>query len=236
MNDTNLYNTTKLQLVISRLIDNIIYWSIFVILYFLLKTFPEINESALPSYLLTWGLVIRWLIYYPLLEGAGGIIGKRIIGLKTVLLTTEKSASFSYGYKKAAPLISVFIVLVLLVLVDNLFTDNDMRLLWQGVCYGGYIGYCVWVYATDRHNIKAGLKVIIKRESINSNFKWQTTLPSPPKFLLPSIRKEVFNSKLAYLIYFVVAVLIILYAKYKFDVMKDERHFELKREYRDSQY
>jgi uncharacterized RDD family membrane protein YckC len=54
------------------------------------------------------------------------------------------------------------------------------------------------------------------------------TFFSTPKF---SVSKSVFTSKIAYLIYLLLFVLIIMLTKYYLDVKRDEKHFELKWQY-----
>lgn len=66
--------------------------------------------------------------------------------------------------------------------------------------------------------------------------------PTSKTFKLPTMRlpkwnikvnKEIFTSKIAYMVYALLFILIILFVKYQLDVMKEEKHFELKREYED---
>lgn len=67
-------------------------------------------------------------------------------------------------------------------------------------------------------------------------------VPASKSFKLPALRlpkwnikvnNEIFTSKIAYMIYLLLFILIILFVKYQLDVMKEEKHFELKREYED---
>lgn len=45
------------------------------------------------------------------------------------------------------------------------------------------------------------------------------------------IKKEWLTGRIAYLVYIFIAIIIIMLVKYKLEILKDERHYELKQDY-----
>ncbi|MBS1781008.1 MAG: RDD family protein [Bacteroidetes bacterium] len=85
----------------ARLLDILIYYSVLLLFYWIIiSKHNNLNNNMLLMYMLFYGMVFRWLVYYPLMEASGGIIGKRILGMDTVSRETGLPITIAQSYKR----------------------------------------------------------------------------------------------------------------------------------------
>lgn len=113
------------QRVVARIIDGIILACIGSIIYYLKVNFNP-SRSPYADYTDAVGAsyFIRWILYYPLLEANGGTFGKLICRLRTVSMTTQKTASLIQGYKKTFFMLIPFVLTIFVVIILS-FRNND---------------------------------------------------------------------------------------------------------------
>lgn len=103
MNSQDLKFANFFQRFAARLIDVIIV-SILVwpLSHFLSDKEPSAynyeNYKGMKSVI---GILLFYLLYYPILEGSGGTLGKQILSIKSVSADTLKPISFGQSYKRS---------------------------------------------------------------------------------------------------------------------------------------
>ncbi len=113
---------TFLQRLFARIIDGILLSILITVCYYLFKDLDSIENSHIQSDVTGIGVLIRWLLYYPIMEANGGTIGKRVVKIKTVSADTNMNPSLLQSYKRTVYLLLPFIAsLAVLVLATKLF-------------------------------------------------------------------------------------------------------------------
>lgn len=111
------------QRVFARLID-LVFFSIILIPLGLFIPWEEYYKDADSLFLLLL-IVIRWLIYYPVMEFSGGTLGKRLIGLRSLSEGTIQHPSLRQAYRKTFTYLNVYLVTTPIVFVMFLFYIKD---------------------------------------------------------------------------------------------------------------
>jgi hypothetical protein len=123
----------------ARALDFTIYYVTAFIIYYLLSNTAGINDSlALKANIFGGAMILRWLVYYPVMESRGGIIGKILVGIKTVSRVTLDNLSINLAYKKTMTIVRVWLWLLPLLMIGN--TQHGLL---RDVLVFSYYGLCI---------------------------------------------------------------------------------------------
>lgn len=135
MNGTIKHATFSAKL-IARIIDGAILSFVAFLAAKVLITDTTENASAYQSDLLGVFFLLRWCLYYPIMETYGGTIGKRVMNIKTVKANTYEDVRWTNGLSKLIYLIkpSLYFLPVLIVvklLVE--FSDYEVSTVFMWI-------------------------------------------------------------------------------------------------------
>jgi len=105
--------------VFSRLIDSILLGIFQFILFTILNTDPN-NRVG-------YGMLLSFLVYFPLMEWKGGTLGKQAIGLITLDIKTKMTPSFGQALRRSLFLIGpIFLISFLAIPIILIFPNNNI--------------------------------------------------------------------------------------------------------------
>jgi len=135
--------------VFARLLDILIYYSLAIIVYeTIIYKNDHYNNKMLLTWILLYGLMIRWLVYYPLMEASGGIWGKRILGIKTVSRETGLPITIKQSYKRTWYIIKGLIVGYIPILLGQSLRDRGEEKMGEFMVYTSIFLWILWLART----------------------------------------------------------------------------------------
>jgi uncharacterized RDD family membrane protein YckC len=113
------------QRLLARIIDVIVSSIIFGIFYLFIQSQIDIlNDYKYQNVESFLGMCFYFLMYYPILESLGGTVGKKIIGIKSVLKSTLQTPTILETYIRSLFLISPLAITFYILLRPPFEGDN----------------------------------------------------------------------------------------------------------------